>query len=287
MATKNGWWAAALVIGLAVGCGDGNGGGSQSGGPGAAQKAQAQQADAGAQAVEKTTDASNDALVEAGAPGSTSSKTGVPSGASAAAGPTINFQNTVNLTVNLDVLNSSGQDAYPNATGQFSVSATGTVSGNGAAGSVTYAVSVTWITDGVFTDPVCGDVATIASGTNWNYSLAIQWAKSDDLNWSISATADVNGSLTGTVVHQGKTWNVTGNVTRHAALSFSRVAGNYAFTFGINGQRTVVITDGVETHTVVSTMTALDHIVIEVDGVAFGPYTLAGLIWWFGYNCND
>ena len=24
-----------------------------------------------------------------------------------------------------------------------------------------------------------------------------------------------------------------------------------------------------------------------IDGVAFGPYTLAGLIWWFGFNCLD
>src|SRR6185295_10106988 len=108
----------------------------------------------------------------------------------------------------------------------------------------------------------------------------------DDLNWSISATADVNGALTATVSHAAKLWNVTGTVTRHAAASFSRVAGNYTFTFGINGQRTVVITDGVETHTVISTMTALDHIVIEIDGVVFGPYTLAQIIWWFAFNCN-
>jgi hypothetical protein len=286
MATKNGWWAAALVLSLAVGCGEG-GGTSATGGPSAAQKASSQTADAGSQAVEKTTDASNDAIVEAGAPGSTSSKTGVPSGASGTAGTTINFQGAVNVTVDLDVLNSSGQDAFPNATGRFSVAANGTVNGNGLAGSVTYAVTVTWITAGVFTDPVCGDVATIASGTHWNYSLAVQWAKTDDLNWSISATADVNGALTAVVTHLARTWDVTGTVIRHAALSFSRAAGNYSFTFGINGQRTVVITDGGEIHTVISTMSALDHIVIEIDGVAFGPYTLAGLIWWFGFNWLD
>jgi hypothetical protein len=33
-------------------------------------------------------------------------------------------------------------------------------------------------------------------------------------------------------------------------------------------------------------MSALDHIVIEIDGVAFGPYTLAQIRWWFGYDCN-
>lgn len=285
MTTKKitGWWALTLVAALAVGCGDG-GGGAATGGPSASQKAQAQQADAGSSAVERTMDASNDAIVESGAPGSTTAKTGVSK--SSTAGTTINYQASVTVTVDLDSLNGSGQDAFPNATGKFSVSATGTISGDASAGQATYAVHVTWLTDGVFTDPVCGDSATVASGSNWNYSLVVQWAKTDDLNWSIQATADVNGALNATVTHDAKTWTVTGTVTRHASASFSRTAGNYSFTFGINGQRTVVITDGTETHTVISTMTALDHIMIEIDGAVFGPYTLAQIRWWFGFECN-
>src|SRR6185436_16029043 len=140
--------------------------------------------------------------------------------------------------------------------------------------------------DGIFTDPACGTTATIASGSNWNYSLVIQWAKTDDMNWSISATSDVNGSLNATVLHDGVTWTVTGTVTRHAALSLSRTNGNYAFSFGIQGNHTVVVTNGIETHTVVTTMSALDHIVIEVDGVKFGPYTLAQILWWWAFHCN-
>jgi hypothetical protein len=282
MATKNGWWAAVLVVGMTVGCGEG--GGSSAAAPSAPQKAQAQQADSASSSVELTQEAANDAVVESGAPGATSSKTG--SSAASTAGTTINYQATVNVTVDLDVLNSSGQDAFPNATGKFSVSATGTVTGDALAGQATYAVQVTWITDGVFTDPVCGDSATVASGSNWSYNLVVQWAKTDDLNWSIQATSDVNGALNATVTHGLKTWTVTGTVTRHASAAFSRTAGNYSFTFGINGQRTVVITDGTETHTVISTMTALDHIVIEIDGVVFGPYTLAQIRWWFGFDCN-
>src|SRR5205814_1302778 len=135
-----------------------------------------------------------------------------------------------------------------------------------------------------FTDPACGASATVATGSNWNYTLLIQWAKTDDLNWSISATADVAGALSATVTHNLKTWTVTGTVTRHAGLTFSRTAGNYAFTFGINGQHTVVVTNLLETHTVISTMTALDHIVIEIDGISFGPYTLAQILWWFAFN---
>lgn len=276
-----GWWALALVGALAVGCGEG---GKSSGGPSASQKAIAQQADSGSSSVERTMDASNDAIVESGAPGSTSAKTG--SSKSSAAGTTINFQANVTVTVNLDALNGSGQDAYPNASGSFDVAAAGTIVGDASAGEATYAVQVKWLTDGVFTDPVCNDSATVAAGSHWNYSLVVQWAKTDDLNWSIQATADVNGALNATVTHDQKTWTVTGTVTRHATVSFSRTAGNYSFTFGINGQRTVVVTDGVETHTVISTMSALDHIVIEIDGVSFGPYTLAQIRWWFGYDCN-
>jgi hypothetical protein len=138
----------------------------------------------------------------------------------------------------------------------------------------------------VFTDPVSGDVATVASGSNWTYDLAIQWTKVDDLNWSIQATSDVSGSLNATVVHEGKTWTVTGTVARHAAAAFSRTAGNYAWSFGINGSRTVVVTDGTETHTVVVTMSALDHVTIEVDGVVYGPYTAFQVWLWWHFDCN-
>jgi hypothetical protein len=282
MATKNGWLAAVLVVGMAVGCGEGSGGSGTP--PSATQKAAAQTGDAGSAGVELSQEAANDAIVESGAPGSTSAKTGKQK--SYAAGTPINYQASVVVTVDLDALNGSGQDAWPNASGQFKATANGTVTGDGMNGEVTYDVKVEWITDGVFTDPVCGDSATVASGSNWTYDLVIQWAKTDDLNWSIQATSDVNGAANATVTHDGTTWTVTGTVTRHASVSFSRTAGNYAFTFGINGKRTVVVTNGIETHTVVVTMSALDHILIEVDGVVFGPYTLAQIRWWFAFECN-
>ena len=285
MATKNGWWAAILVVGMAVGCGDNGGGGSTgAAAPSEVQKASSQTANVAASSVAVAQDAANDAIVESGAPGSTSAKTG--SAKSSTAGTMIDYQASVTLTVDLDVLNGQGQDAFPNASGQYKVEASGKVKGDALAGEITYDVKVTWITDGHFTDPACGDSATVASGSNWSYSLLIQWNKVDDLNWSINASADVNGALNATVTHKLKTWTVTGTVTRHASLSFSRTAGNYAFAFSINGQRTVVVTNGTETHTVVVTMTALDHIVIDVDGVVYGPYTLAQILWWWAFDCK-
>lgn len=280
MATKNGWLAAVLMVGMAVGCGEG---GTTGAAPSASQKAAAQTANTGSSTVSQTQDAANDAIVESGAPGSTSAKAG--SQKSFTAGTAISYSASVTLTVDLDVLNGLGQDAFPNATGKFKVTANGTLTGDGMNGEVTYDVHVEWLTDGVFTDPACATSATIAAGSNWNYDLQIQWAKTDDLNWSISAAADVAGALNATVTQDGTTWTVTGTVTRHAALTFSRSNGNYAFTFGIHGQHTAVVTNGIETHTVVTTMSALDHIIIEVDGVAFGPYTLAQILWWWGFHC--
>lgn len=279
MATKNGWLAAVLMVGMAVGCGEG---GSSGATPSSSQKSQAQNAGTASSTVAKTEEAATSAVVESGAPGSTSAK----SQKSYAAGTTINYQASVTVTVDLNGLNGAGQDAYPNAEGTFTVTANGSVVGDGMNGQVTYDVHVKWDTDGIFTDPACGTTATIAAGSNWNYSLVIQWAKTDDLNWSISATADVNGALNATVVHDGTTWTVTGTVTRHAALSLKRENGNYSFTFGIHGNHTVVVTNGIEIHTVVTTMSALDHIVIEVDGVKFGPYTLAQVLWWWAFHCN-
>jgi len=279
MATKNGWLAAVLMVGMAVGCGEG---GSSSATPSSSQKSQAQTGETASATVAKTEEAATSAVVESGAPGATSAK----SQKSYTAGTTINYQASVSVQVDLDGLNGLGQDAYPNATGKFTVTANGTASGDELNGEITYDVHVKWDTDGVFTDPACGTTATIAAGSNWNYSLVIQWAKTDDMNWSISATSDVDGTLNATVLHDGVTWTVTGNVTRHAALHLSRTNGNYSFSFGIQGNHTVVISNGIEIHTIISTMTALDHIVIEVDGVKFGPYTLAQILWWWAFHCN-
>src|SRR5579864_3580377 len=93
-----GRWALALVAALAVGCGGsgGSSGGSALGGPSPEQKAPAQQANSGSSTVERTMDASNDAIVESGAPGATTAKTGATP--SSTSGTTISFQATVNLT---------------------------------------------------------------------------------------------------------------------------------------------------------------------------------------------
>jgi hypothetical protein len=278
-------WTAALVLGLAIGCGDsGGGGGAAAPAVSEVQKSEAQSADSAGAAVEQTAEFSTDALVESGAPGATSSKSGQAD--SSASTPAFSFQGSVTLTVDLDAPGPSGTDAHPNASGIFLVTATGALTGDSLNGQVTYSVAVTWQTDGTFTDPCSGAKATVTAGSHVSYTLTVQWAKTDDLNWSIQATYDVSGAGSGTVTHQGRTWDVTGTVTAHASEAFSRAAGAYAFSFGISGLRSIVLTSGAEVHTVTITTEALDRILIDVDGVTFGPYTLAQILWWFGFDCR-
>jgi hypothetical protein len=280
---KFGWGVAALMIAFAIGCGEGGSGGSKIT-PNETQQAQAQVADAGSAGTEVSMDAANDALVEAGAPGSTTAKTGATT--LSTGGTSIDYHASVTLTVDLDMLNGSGQDKYPNASGKFTVAANGSIVGDAFAGEITYDVTVTWITDGTFTDPVCEKSLTVNSGSHWSYSLKIVWTKVDELNWSIQADAQVDHAVSGVVTKGPKSWTVSGTLTRHASVSFTRVAGAYTFSWGINGERTVIVSDGVETHTVVFTMSALDHVVVTVDGVAFGPYTAAQVWWFFHLDCK-
>jgi hypothetical protein len=270
-------WAAVLM----VGCG-GDSGGSSSAPPPSGAVSQAQKADVASAAAEETTEIATEAVVESGAPGATSSK----SGGSSKPLTSINYQASVTLTVDLDAPAPGGGDAHPNATGVFSVSAAGTITGDASAGHADYSCTVTWLTDGIFTDPVCGAQATVAAGSTRTFSCSIDWSYTDDLNWSVSAASDLSGSGTVSLSHGGTTWTATGSVERHATLHFSRSAGAWTFSAGLNGLRVFTITDGVETHLVTITVSALDHIVIEVDGVSYGPYTLAQIRAVWRFDCD-
>jgi len=288
MALKNGrifGTIFAVALAAALGCGEGGGGGGATAVlPSVEEQTAAQGADAAGQAAERTAEIASDAVVESGAPGSTSQKTGEPvsSGPSA----TFNFQATVDVTVDLDARNSAGQDKYPNASGRFTVSATGNITGTNVSGEANYSCQVEWVTDGTFTDPVCGARVTVAMGSQRSHTLRVQWSWTDDLNWSIQATSDLNGSAQGTVTHGGKTWTVSGTVDRHVTASFSRAAGTWSLAFSLTGERTLIITSGSVTHTVVLRFLDFDRIMITVDGVTFGPFSWIQVRIIFGFDCR-
>lgn len=275
--------AAMLALGLALGCGDTGSGGS-SGAPPAEAAAAAQKANSAGSTATQTAQASSDAVLNSGTNGATSTPS--TSGGAQAPSPTFNFQASVNVVVDFDALNPSGQDAFPNVTGRLRVDATGTVTGDATSGDALYTVQTSWLTDGVFTDPVCGAQATIAAGSGLSYSLSVGWMYVDSLNWSVQASSDFSATRTVTVTDDGETWTANGTVQRHASWSIVRAAGAYTVSWSLTGQRTIVVTDGVETHTVVIDVQALDRIFITVDGTTYGPYTALQIRLWWRFECE-
>lgn len=275
--------AAAVALALALGCGESGGGGS-SGAPPAETASAAQKGNTAGNTATQTAQASSDALLSAGTNGATSTK--AQSDGAQAPSPTFNFQASVSVVVDFDMLNASGQDAFPNVTGRLQVDATGSVTGDAVSGDALYTVQTNWLTDGVFTDPACGAQATVAAGSGLSYSLAVGWMYVDSLNWSVQASSDFSATRTATVTDDGETWTANGTVQRHAAWSVVRAAGAYTVTWSFTGQRTIVITDGVETHTVVVDVQALDRILITVDGVTYGPYTALQIYLWWRFTCE-
>jgi len=272
--------AALAALAWTIGCGDGGSGGS-SGGPSAAEQDAVQKSDAGGDASTQTMNAATDALVNEGSGGAVAAKGAPQAGKSAAA---FNFQANVNVTIDLDDVDAHGADRFPNASGQLNIVAAGTITGTSTAGSASYDVRTNWVTEGVFTDPVSGVVAKMAQGSGIEYSVDIEWRWTSDLDWSISATSDLSGNHTVTVIDGGVTYVATASGSRHVDASFTRTPSSFSIVFSVTGTRTVTVTNGVETHVVVVDVDGLDKITITVDGVVYGPYTAVQIRRFF--NCH-
>ncbi len=275
--------AALLALALSLGCGD-SGGGGPSGAPPAEDAAAAQKANTAASTASLAAQASSDAVLDAGTNGATSSK--ASSGGAQAPSAPFNFQGTLSVVVDFDAPDASGQDAFPNVSGRLRVDASGSVTGDASSGDAVYAVQTSWLSDGIFTDPVCGAQATVAAGSGLSYSLSVSWLYVDSLNWSVQASSDFSASRTVTVTDDGETWTANGTVQRHAAWSIARAAGAWTISWSITGQRTIVVTDGTETHSVVIDVQALDRIFITVDGTTYGPYTVLQIRRWWLFHCE-
>jgi hypothetical protein len=277
--------AAMMALALSLGCGDSGSSGGSSSTPPAQSVSAAQKGSAASNTGTKTVEEATNALLNAGTNGATAT-TQTASGGAQSPSPTFNFQATVSVVVDFDVLDGEGQDAFPNVSGQLQVDATGSVTGDPSGGTANYSVETEWLTDGVFTDPACGTQATIASGSGLSYTLVVEWTYTDSLHWSVQATSDFSANRTVTVTQSGGTWTATGTVERHATASISRSGDTWTVSLGVSGQRTLIVTNGIETHTVVIDVQAIDRIFITVDGVTFGPYT-AGQIWaWWHFHCE-
>jgi hypothetical protein len=273
--------AALAAMTLTIGCGDSGGGSSSTGAPSAEQAQAVQLSDGASDASGQTMHAANDAILNAGSGGAVAAK-GEP-GAGLATG-SFSFQANLNFTLDLDETDGAGADRFPNATGQLKIVASGSVSGSGGAGSADYAVETTWLTEGVFTDPVSGCVAKMASGSGLSYSLHVEWNYVDELNWSINAESDLSGNHSVTVIDGAETFTATATGSRHVEASIARTPSSFTVVYSVTGTRTVTLSNGTETHVVVVNVNGLDKITITVDGVVYGPYTAVQIRRFF--NCH-
>ncbi len=269
--------AALAALSLPIGCGDS--GDSSASGPSSGQAAATQKADGAGDAANQTVTLSTEALADSGSNGAVSAK-GSSSAAKTVAA--FNYQASVNVTLDLDAVDGLGNDRWPNASGQLQIVAAGAISGDSGAGSATYDVETTWLTPGVFTDPVSGVVATMAVGSGFSYAASLTWTWTAQDQWSVTAMSDLSGQHEVTVVDGAASFTATASGTRHAEVVFSQTPAGFSLTWNVSGTRTVTVTNGVETHVVTVTMLNPNHITITVDGTVFGPYTAYQIRVYFG-----
>jgi hypothetical protein len=261
-----------LAVALVPACGGSGGGGGS--GPSQEQQTAVLSANAAGNTTNQSVTASTEAIVDSGSSGATQS--------TASSGSSINYSGSLDLVIDLDAPNASGNDRYPNATGLIHVVASGVITGSSGSGSANYDVMVEATTDCVFNNPYQGTSGTIYAGSTFNYTLDITWSWTDADNWTISVTTDTSltnfsaSCTSGSVTH-----SATINGSRDVTATFSSTAGTWSGSWSITSYWTIVT----PAHTVVINAVNINTIYITIDGITFGPYTAAELLWWFHCWC--
>jgi hypothetical protein len=265
--------ALAAIAGLAclAGCGST---GSSSAKPSADQSATAQDSATSLAALDRTTDVANLAIINDGTHGAARSN-----GLATLAETSFTFSADGSATIDLDGTDGAGHDLYPNASGTFTVTWHGSVVASqptGSAGVADYAVSVHYDTACVFTDPRCAKTATIAAGATLAYAAELSWNRVSDAQWTVDAQTDHSADgFSLTVQDHDVTTTVAVDGSRHATGHLAYSGGTLSASKTVVAHWTVDITRGAEHHTVVWDRPELNQIWITVDGVKYGPYTLA------------
>ncbi len=204
------------------------------------------------------------------------------------------FATSGTVTVNLDELTSGGADRYPNASGTFSVVYDSSGNGGpvvgspvGSAGIVAYTVTVTALTDCIFTDPRCSAATTIISGASYSYDVEVVWNWTDANHWTLHSDVDlVSSGLSGTGTRPGVTWTASLSGSRHAVTGLTYTAGTLAITRTVVADWTVNTVRNGTPHTVVWHRPELDRIFVTVDGTTYGPYTVGQVWWYWNVSCH-
>lgn len=227
---------------------------------------QVQKAAGASGAMDQSNQAVQDALVDSGNPGTTTS-TSSPIA--------ISYVSSLDLTVDLAAVH-GGRSRYPGASGLLSVVASGSSRPIHGEGSVAYQAAVTAVTELRFSDALSGTTIQMAQGTQWTLAVRIRWEFIDADHWSITAESSESWSgfdFSGT--RQEESFNGTLVGSRNRSVSYVQQSGAVRVTPDRSGDLTVRWDDSIGTHEVGIQATGLDAILVSVSGTTFGPMTRA------------
>jgi len=224
------------------------------------------------EAVAEVEKAASQAVVESGASGGTLAR---KAGRSAALdGLLTGFNYSGSFSVDVDLDRKVAQvDLWPNLTGKINVDVTGSVSGTATSGTLNASsVQITTVTDVVYTDPQTGAKVTLKSGQSIDFSLTLTWSYTDQLNWTVDASAT---AFEASFKASGVTGTVSIDADLEASASLAMSSGQLTKEYLISGDWTIGLTSGQTDHTVeISAAAGADGTVeVKVDGAVVGEYS--------------
>jgi len=190
----------------------------------------------------------------------------------------IDYQETVVITdLDLNTVNA-------NFTGTVTITATGSVTDNlDGTGNVSYSVDVQRTSQVVYTNPVNGTVVTAEAGQGVTFDLSIDWASTDDQNWSIVYEAIAARPPIDLVVDKdADTYFVSVDAQRNETVTIAAVEGVLSIEYQLSGYREVSWTSSEGSHTVRWDVVSLQEITLTIDDVVYGPHT--AFEWWLLYQ---
>ena len=264
---RSSWAWAAL---LAVGCGGEGGGGAADSGPGSQSVFLVQRAASASNAITSILEAANEGILAANPNAGSPAPGPHPVPVFPGATPAFDFAAAIDKTFDLDAEDEDGNDRFPDASGEFHVTATGTETGDPSAGEATYLATVEVETDIETTDPDTGVVTTIPAGATWSYLLTVEWTMTDGENWEVTATATTTIDVEDVTVDDGDTV-VTVDVEgdREVVSSRARTNKHPSHFRSFTGTLSTTVDDGETVETVDFEFTKPGHVSISVLSVKF------------------
>ena len=265
------------ILALSAGCGDDGGSAVPMAAPTLAaptdhQVFHVQRATAAVGAVSKVSDVASDIIIMGDEGKATPGPKSLPTHPGAT--PSFDYGADVDFIIDFDALDPDGNDLHPDATGQVHVTAAGTDSDTPDAGEATFSAAVVAESDLVFTEPGTGVLTGIPAGAFWSHQLTVTWSRSDDHNWTVTATSLTTLDFTGLAVFDGTTV-VTVDIAgeREVVVTRTRGGGKMTQERSVQGSLVVTTDDGTNVETVTLDYVKPGHARIAVGGNLFGPMT--------------